>query len=80
MYSKWFWRYEFISSDFFLVNVKITFFNIVTLTFDLWPLTFTYNLGMVHIHHHAKFGDPRSNGSGDINFFLVFVTDGQTDG
>ncbi len=54
---------------------------------DLWPMTlgFTHDLGMVHIHHHTKFGDPRSNGSWDMNFFLVTFflvfsrTDRQTD-
>ena len=49
---------------------------------DLWPMTlsFTNDLDMVHVHHHTKFGDHRSNGSWDIIFFLVtFSSDGQTD-
>ncbi len=48
-------------------------------------LSFTDCLDMVHVHHHKTFGDPRLNGSLDMNFFLVkfflvFVLDGQTDG
>ncbi len=50
-----------------------------------WPLTlsFTHTLDMVHVHHHTKFGDHRSNGSWDMNFFLVtffLVLDRRTDG
>ncbi len=41
----------------------------------------------INIHHHTKFEPPKSNGSRDINFYLVIfgpmnyflVTDGQTD-
>ncbi len=56
---------------------------------DLWPmtLTFTQALDIINIHHHTKFEPPKSNGSRDINFYLVIfgpmnyflVTDRQTD-
>ncbi len=84
-YSKRFWRYEFFSSDFFSSKCENHVFQHTDL--DLWPMTlgFTHDLDMVHIHHHTKFGDPRSNGSWDMNFFLVTFflvfsrTDRQTD-
>ncbi len=49
-------------------------------------------LTLTNIHHHTKFEPPKSNGSRDINFYLVIFdpmnyflvtdrrTDGQTDG
>ncbi len=42
-------------------------------TWRPWPLalTFTHNLDIIFVHHHTKFGDPRSNGSWDMNFFLL---------
>ncbi len=43
---------------------KITSFNEVT-------LTFIHDLDVVNVHHHTKFGDPTSNGSHVMNFFLV---------
>ena len=81
-YSTRFWRYEFFSSDFFSSNCESHVFQHSDL--DLWPMTlsFTDDLDMVHVHHHTKFGDHKSNGSWDmifflVTFFLVFVTDGQ---
>ena len=57
---------------------------------DLQPLTltFTLDLDIINVHHHAKFGDHKSNGSWDMNFCPVSfcpvnfgpVTDRQTDG
>ena len=40
---------------------------------DLCPmtLTFTYDLDINNGYHHTKFGDCRSNGSGDMNFCQV---------
>ncbi len=40
---------------------------------DLWPmtLTFTQDLDIINIHQHTKFEPPKSNGSRDINFYLV---------
>ncbi len=40
----------------------------VTLT-----LTFMHDLDIVKVHHYTKFGHTRSNGSVDINFYLVIV-------
>ncbi len=43
----------------------------------MWPLTSRSNvkeihdLDMVNVHHHTKFGDPISNGSPSMYFFLV---------
>ena len=51
-------------------------------------LIFTHDLNIINIHHHTKFEPPESNGSRDINSYLVIfdpmnyflVTDGQTEG
>ncbi len=85
--SKRFWRYEFFSSDFFSSKCENHVFQHSDP--DLWPMTlsFTDDLDMVHMHHHTKFGDPRSNGSWDMIFFSSEFfssicpgrTDGQTD-
>ncbi len=45
---------------------KSTFFYI-----ELWPMTFTCVFYMIYGHYHTKFGEAKSNGSRDINFFLV---------
>ena len=56
-------------------NVK--FLKITYLTWhgdlDLWAmtLTFDHDLDIIHVHHHAKFGNPKSNGFWDMNFCLV---------
>ena len=51
-------------------------------------LTFKHDLDIINIHHHTKSEPPKSNGSRDINFYLVIfgpmnyflVTDRRTDG
>ncbi len=39
------------------------------LTWWPWPLTFAHNLHIADVHLHIKFGDPKSNGCWDMNFF-----------
>ncbi len=82
MFSKPFWRYEFFPSKW---EIHVSQHG----DLELWPMTlsFTHNLDMVLVHHYTKFGDHRSNGSWDMNFFLVTFfssilaqTDRQTDG
>ncbi len=34
-------------------------------------LNFTHNHGTSNVHLHVKFGDPKRNGSRDMNFFLL---------
>ena len=48
-------------------------------TWSPWPLTFTHDLDIVDVHLYIKFGDPKSNGSWDMNFFLVNLVQCYTD-
>ena len=58
-------------------------FAMITLTFDLVPMTFKNDLDIINVHHHTKFEQPKLNSSRDMNFYIMnhfLVTDGQTEG
>ncbi len=43
-------------------------------------MTLTHDLDIINVHHHTKYGGPKSNGFQDMNFFLeIWSNDIQTE-